>query len=324
MLEVHQVTRCFGRRKALEAVSFETAAGDIVGVLGPNGAGKTTLLRLAACFLQPTRGVIRLNGLDSFHQSLRYRQALGYLPERCPLYDEMTVGEYLNYRANLKGFSFVKARRRAREMAEQLGLGDLRGRLIGTLSLGCRRRTAMADALLHAPRLLLLDDPIASVDPVECGHISENITRAAKHAAVLVTGHDLARLGALCTRFLVLRAGRVAADLTRAGLEGATGGRVMVEVAGAAEAALRRVFTQFPGGAAAEVRLLPEGWWQVSWALTEPPGGMRDAVAGEVARQGWRLRAVDLVIPSLGARLAAMVAGGAAGGADTDAAGGVV
>ncbi len=310
MLEVLQVTRCFGRRTALSAVSFQAAGGDIVGVLGPNGAGKTTLLRLAACYLQPTRGVIRLNGVDSFRQSLEFRQQMGYLPERCPLYDDMTVGEYLCYRAKLKGFTFGKARHRAREMAEQLGLGEMRGRVIGSLSFGCRRRTAMADALLHAPRLLLLDDPIANVDPVECGHISACVTRAARHAAVLVTGHALAQLGTFCTRFLVLRAGQVVADVERAGLEADHEGvRVSVDVAGATEAALKRIAALFPGGTEAEVQLLPDGWWQVSWAPRQAPGTIRDAIANEVARQGWRLRAVDLLAPSLEARLTELVAG---------------
>ena len=223
MLEIVQVTRCVGRRTALEHVSFQAARGDIVGVLGPNGAGKTTLLRLAACYLQPTCGVIRLNGLDSFRQSLDFRRHMGYLPERCPLYDDMTVGEYLFYRARLKGLAFLKARRRARELADQLNLGDMRGRLIGTLSLGCRRRTGLADALLHDPRLLLLDDPIANVDPIECERIVASVTHAARHATVLVSGHALAQLGALCTRFLVLRAGHVAADVTRASLQAGGG-----------------------------------------------------------------------------------------------------
>lgn len=218
MFEVVQVTRCFGRRTALEEVSFQAARGDIVGVVGPNGAGKTTLLRLAACYLQPTRGAIRLNGLDSFRQSLEYRRHMGYLPERCPLYDEMTVGDYLHYRARIKGLTFLRARRRVREVVEQMELGPLRGRIIASLSLGCRRRTGMADALLHDSRLLLLDDPIASVDPVECERIGASVTGAARHAVVLITGHALAQLGAICTRFLVLRDGRVAADVARADL----------------------------------------------------------------------------------------------------------
>ena len=320
MLEVVQVTRCFGRRTALEDVSFQAVRGDIVGVLGPNGAGKTTLLRLASCFLQPTRGVIRLNGLDSFRQSLEFRRRMGYLPERCPLYDDMTVGEYLLYRARLKGLPFLKARIRAREQAEQLGLDEVRGRLIGSLSLGCRRRTGLADALLQDPKLLLLDDPIANVDSVECERIAAGVINAARHATVLVTGHALAQLGALCTRFLVLRAGCVAAEVTRADLQaGDSGVLLLAEVAGATEAALKRIAALFPGGAAAVVQLQPDGWWRLSWA-TRQSGAVRDAVATEVARQGWRLRSVEVVVPSLESRLADLVAGRATADGPNDVA----
>ena len=309
MLDVVQVTRCFGRRTALEDVSFQAARGDIVGVLGPNGAGKTTLLRLAACYLQPTRGTIRLNGLDSFRQSLEFRRRMGYLPERCPLYDEMTVGEYLQYRARLKGLPFLRARIRVRELAEQLGVDRVRGRIIGSLSLGYRRRTGLADALLQDPRLLLLDDPIANVDAVECERMAAAITNAARHATVLVTGHALAQLGELCTRFVVLRAGRLEAQATRAELQSAGGGvRLRAEVAGATEAALRRVAALFPGGAEAAVTLQDDGWWQLAWS-TPPSGSVRDAVATEVARQGWRLRSVEVVVPALESRLADLVAG---------------
>ncbi|MFZ4394851.1 MAG: ATP-binding cassette domain-containing protein [Kiritimatiellia bacterium] len=309
MLDVVQVTRCFGYRVALEQVTFQAARGDIVGILGPNGAGKTTLLRMAACYLQPTRGVIRLNGLDSFRQSLEYRGHMGYLPERCPLYDDMTVGEYLLYRARLKGLSFRRASRCARELAGQLGLGELRGRLIGKLSLGCRRRTALADALLHDPRLLLLDDPIANVDPLECEQITAGVTRAARHAVVLVSGHALSQLGALCTRFLVFRAGHLVADMTRTELQASDSGvRLVAEVSGATESALKRIAALFPGGGEAIVQLQPDGWWQVSWG-TAQASGVRDAVVTEIARQGWRLRSVSVAVPSMEARLADLVAG---------------
>lgn len=309
MLEVVQITRCFGRRTALENVSFQAAPGDIVGVLGPNGAGKSTLLRLAACYLQPTRGAIRLNGMDSFRDSLAFRRRTGYLPECCPLYDDMTVGEYLLYRARLKGLPFLKARIRAREMAEQLGLGEMRGRAIGSLSLGCRRRTGLADALLADPRLLLLDDPIANVDAIECERISACITTAARHATVLVTGHALSQLGVLCTRFLVLRAGRLSAAVSRDDLLATGKGLPLVaEISGATEAALKRIAALFPGGEQAVVSLLTDGWWRLSWP-SQQTASIRDAVATEVARQGWRLRSVELAEPQLEPRLVDLVAG---------------
>jgi ABC-2 type transport system ATP-binding protein len=296
-------------------VSFQASRGDIMGVIGPNGAGKTTLLRLAAGYLQPTRGSIRLGSMDSFRHSFAYRRHLGYLPERCPLYDDMTVGEYLHYRARLKGLNYRRARRRARDLAEQLGLTTVRGRLIGSLSLGCRRRTGVADALLLDPRLLLLDDPIANVDPVECERIAACVAHSAQHAVVLITGHALAQLGALCTRFLVLRDGRVAADVSRTEVAaGHDGVMLVVEVSGPAEETLRQMAANFAGGGKASVERQADGWWRVSWGV-RPTDDTRDAVVAEVTRLGWRTRAVQVVAPALEARLADLVAGrGAAGG----------
>ena len=312
MLEVLQVTRCFGRRTALDEVSFEAAPGEIVGLLGHNGAGKTTLLRLAACYLQPTGGAIRLHGLDTFHDSLAVRRLTGYLPERCPLYDDMTVREYLRFRARLKGLSFLKARRRVRDLMAQMGLEDASNRLIGGLSLGVRRRVGVVDALSHDPKLLLLDDPLANVDPVETQRMVAAIGAAACHAIVLISGHALEVLGALCTHYVVLRDGRLSAQVSRHDLQ--AGGRTRTleaEVSGTSEAALRRLSTRFAGVDVARVTRLPDGWWQVSWTAAQETD-VRDAFAADVVRQGWRLRTVRLTAPSLGVLLAELVAGGAA------------
>lgn len=215
MLQIQQVTRCYGRRTALQDVSFEAGPGEVVGLIGPNGAGKSTLLRLAACYLQPTCGSIRWREFDSFRDSLAFRRQLGYLPERCPLYENMTVSEYLRFRARLKGVSFLRAGRCVRDVAERVGLEAERGRLIGNLSLGCRRRVGVADALLHDAALLLLDDPLAHVDAEACARLTACIAAAGRHALVLVAGHTLSAFATLCTRFLVLRDGRVAGDFSR-------------------------------------------------------------------------------------------------------------
>jgi len=223
MLQIQQVTRCFGRRTALADVSFAAATGEIIGLVGPNGAGKSTLLRLAACYLQPTRGAIRWRGLDSFRDSLAFRGHLGYLPEHCPLYEDMTVSEYLRFRARLKGESFLTAGRRVRTVTERVGLTSERGRLIGHLSLGCRRRVGVADALLRDASLLLLDDPLAHVDAEESAHLTACMAAAARHALVLVAGHTLSAFATLCTRFIVLRGGRVSGDFSRRALEAQAG-----------------------------------------------------------------------------------------------------
>ena len=309
MLEFRQVARGFGSRLVLQDISFQAGPGSVTAVLGPNGAGKTTLLRLAACYLQPTRGRIRLDGRDTFYDSLQMRRRTGYLPERCPLYDDMTVGEYLYYRARLKGLPWRKARRRAREAAAQYGLDEMRGRLIAGLSVGVRRRVGVADALLTDAALLLLDDPLASVDAVETRRILDMVAAAARRAIVLLTGHGIAELADAAGRFLILRAGRVSADVAKAELLALAGTATLeIEVSGASDAALQRLAARFPDGATAGVSLLPEGWWRVSWS-TAQARAVRDDVAGECLRQGWRLRAANVSTPSLASLLADLVAG---------------
>jgi ABC-2 type transport system ATP-binding protein len=308
MLQVDQVTRCYGRRAVLRDVAFAAAPGEIVGLLGPNGAGKTTLLRLLACYLQPTAGAIRVNGLDTFRDSLAVRRLAGYQPERCPLHDEMTVGEYLRFRARIKGLSFLRVRRRVRELTGQAGLDDVRGRLIGGLSLGCRRRVGVTDALLSDPRLLLLDDPFAGVDAEEVRRLAALIAGAGRHAVVVVSGHALAALAGLCTRFLVLRDGAVAADCHRHDLQARLGAAgVSAEIAGTSEAALRKLAARF-GAAAAAVELLDDGWWRMSWSAPDADD-RRDAISAEVVRHGWRLRSVQATVPALETVLADLVAG---------------
>jgi len=311
MLQVIQVTRCFGSRTALNEVSFEAVPGDIIALLGHNGAGKTTLLRLAACYLQPTAGTIRLHGLDTFRDSLDFRRITGYLPERSPLYDDMTVSEYLYFRGRIKGLSTIKARRRVRDLISQLGLEDVSRRLISGLSFGTRRRVGVVDALLHEPKLLVLDDPLANVDPIEARHLTEAIGAAARHAIVLVSGHTLEALGALCTRYMVLRDGRLSAQCSRHALEtSGQGSTLEIEVTHTSDAALRRFATPFAGAEKVSLDLLPDGWWHVSWPVTAGVD-VRDRVMAEIVRQGWSLRSLRCTTPGIGARLAKLVAGDA-------------
>ncbi len=226
MLEIHQLGRRFGRRIALDDVSFDVAPGEIVGLLGSNGAGKTTLLRVLAGYLEPTSGDVALDGRSTFEQGLDIRRVTGYLPERCPLYDEMRVGDYLLFRARLRGLSVRRSRRRVREVVTECGLGEVVRQPIGTLSSGLRRRTGLAETLLAHPRILLLDDPLAGLDLAHGRHIRQSIVAASVRAAVIVSGHGLADLVELCTRFVVLREGRLV---------------------------LTRRVTDFPGGRAAEI-----------------------------------------------------------------------
>lgn len=213
MLKVDHITFSYGSRKVLNDVMFDVAPGEIVAVTGTNGAGKTTLMKLLACRLMQGAGLVQLHDLNPMKCPVKYRRAIGYLAENCPLYDEMTVEEYLLYRVRLKGERALRVRRRVSEALETCGLTEVSRTRIQRLSHGFRKRVGLADALSTHPKLLLLDDLLAGLDRPQRAKCAEVLTAASSSAAVIVTGHELDELADWCTRFIVLHNGRVAAAL---------------------------------------------------------------------------------------------------------------
>ncbi len=209
MLEVEQLSFSYGRRRALERVSFDVAPGEIVALVGANGAGKSTLLRILACLLMQDSGSVRLDGVDPLSRPVRYRRGIGYLSEHVPLYQEMTVESYLTYRVRLKGERQLRVRRRVGETLEACGLLEQRQTQIRLLSLGTRKRLALADAWVMHPKVLLLDDPLAGLDPSFRRQVGAILTAASSRSAVLLAGHEVRELAQWCTRFVVLREGRI-------------------------------------------------------------------------------------------------------------------
>ncbi len=165
MIEVSNLTKRYAGRTAVSDISFTVAPGEIVGLLGPNGAGKSTTMRILSCFMPATSGTARVAGFDVFHQSVEVRRRIGYMPENNPLYPEMRVREYLKFRARLKGLGWRRSRERVTTVMEQCGLADVGRRVIGQLSKGYRQRVGLADALVHEPELIILDEPTIGLDP---------------------------------------------------------------------------------------------------------------------------------------------------------------
>lgn len=209
MLEVEHITFSYGEHRVLEGVTFDVAPGEIVGLTGANGAGKTTLLRILACLLMQDEGSVRLDAVNPLLRPVKYRRGIGYLSERCPLYGEMTVEEYLVYRVRLKGERNLRVRRRVEETLEQCGLGGERRTRVRLLSNGFRKRLGLADALVMHPKLLLLDDPLAGIDVPHRKKIAAVLTAASSRAAVVLAGHEVREMLEWCTRFVVLHRGRV-------------------------------------------------------------------------------------------------------------------
>jgi len=232
MIEVSNLSKRFGRHLAVRDVSFSVARGEIVGFLGPNGAGKTTTLRMLTGFLPPSGGSARIADFDIFRQSIEARRRIGYMPENVPLYDDMRVREYLNFRARIKGLSNSDARRRVSHVIDSCGLESVRRKMIKTLSKGYRQRVGLADALVHEPDLLILDEPTNGLDPVQIRQIRELIKHLALNHTVLISTHILSEVEMIANRVVIIDNGKIKAADTPQNLiaEMRTAGRVQCEI----------------------------------------------------------------------------------------------
>lgn len=217
MLEVRNIAFSYNRKKVLRDVSFVASPGEVVTIVGANGAGKTTLMRILATLQLPDSGTVMMDGVDALARPLRYRRQLGYLPERIALYDDMTVKEYLRYRALLKGEPAKRVRRRVSESVELCQIGDILRERIGVLSAGQRKRVAIADAMILRPRVLLLDDFLSGLDGAMRAATGSLLSSAVAFSSVIVTGHELEDLAKWTTRFLVLHDGVLSASIEAAG-----------------------------------------------------------------------------------------------------------
>src|SRR5690349_1944399 len=214
MIKVENLTKPYAGHTAIRDLSFEVGQGEIMGFLGPNGAGKSTTMRILAGFLPATSGRASIAGFDVFEQSLQARSRLGYMPENVPLYSDMRVTEYLNYRASLKGVPHRRISERVGDVRELCGLQDVERKLIGTLSKGYRQRVGLADALVHDPDLLILDEPTIGLDPNQIRQVRELIKNLGGKRTVLISTHILPEVEIMCSRVIVIHKGKIRASDT--------------------------------------------------------------------------------------------------------------
>jgi ABC-2 type transport system ATP-binding protein len=214
MIKVENLTKRYAGHTAIKDLSFEVEKGEIVGFLGPNGAGKTTTMRILASFLPPTAGRASIAGFDVFEESLQARTHLGYMPENVPLYNDMRVTEYLDYRAALKGVPHRRIGERVGDVKELCGLKDVERKLIATLSKGYRQRVGLADALLHEPDLLILDEPTIGLDPNQIRQVRELIKNLGKQHTILLSTHILPEVEMTCSRVIIIHRGKIEASDT--------------------------------------------------------------------------------------------------------------
>jgi ABC-2 type transport system ATP-binding protein len=212
MIQVEHLSKYYGPIKAVDDISFDVSRGEIVGFLGPNGAGKSTTLKILTSYLPATSGAAKVAGFDVRSQSMEVRQNIGYLPQAVPIYPEMRVQEYLEYRAKLKGVDRTQRSSRIDYCLERCRAREVRRRLVGTLSNGYRQRVGLADALLHDPPLLILDEPTAGLDPLQIRETLSTIRALAGQHTVLLSTHILSEVEAVCGRVIIISKGRIGLD----------------------------------------------------------------------------------------------------------------
>jgi len=214
MIEARNLSKTYGSVRALEGASFEVRKGEVIGFLGPNGAGKTTTMKILTCFIAPTDGTAKVNGCDIWEDPIGARRAIGYLPEHTPLYTEMLVQEYLEFMGKMRGFKGVELQKRVRKVVDQTALRDKLGSEIRSLSKGYRQRVGIAQALVHEPPVLILDEPMSGLDPNQASDMRDLITQIGEERTVVYSTHNLAEVQAACKRVLIVAGGKIVADDT--------------------------------------------------------------------------------------------------------------
>ncbi len=234
MITVKSLTKRYARTLAVDHISFEVQKGQIVGFLGPNGAGKTTTMRILTCFLPPSEGTANVAGFDVLEQPMEVKRRIGYLPESPPVYPEMEVREYLTFVGKLKGMSGASLAKRVNEVGERCAIADVQSKLIGKLSKGYRQRVGLAQAIIHNPDVLILDEPTAGLDPKQINETRDLIKSLAGDHTIILSTHILPEVEQTCEQVIIINKGKVVATDTVHNLQNRARGveNVLVEVEG--------------------------------------------------------------------------------------------
>ncbi|MDP3042980.1 MAG: ATP-binding cassette domain-containing protein [bacterium] len=243
MIEIKNLTKKFGSNIVLDNISFSVKRGEVLGFLGPNGAGKTTTMKIIASFWKPTAGVVEVDGLDVAENSLAVRKKIGYLPETVPLYDDMRVYEYLKFVAEIRGLDKEKVRERIKEVIKICGLSKVARQPIEELSKGYRQRVGLAQAIMHNPDILILDEPTTGLDPNQIAEIRNLIKELGKEKTVILSTHILGEVSATCGRVVIINNGRIVGEGSPGELIAKAGGKeiIYVKIKGPKEAVLNKL-----------------------------------------------------------------------------------
>jgi ABC-2 type transport system ATP-binding protein len=289
MIKVENLTKRYAGQTAIQNLNFEVGKGEIMGFLGPNGAGKTTTMRILASFMPPTSGRASVAGFDIFEHSLQARAHLGYMPENNPLYNDMRVTEYLDYRAALKGVPHRRVGERVGDVKELCGLKDVEKKIIGALSKGFRQRVGLADALLHEPDLLILDEPTIGLDPNQIRQVRELIKNLGKQHTILLSTHILPEVEMTCSRVIIIHKGRIEACDTPENLlnQIRTASGVLLEAKTGSDNGAEEL-KRIPG--VKDVSVSRDGDWQIFSLRADAEADVRPEVFRLASDRRWTVR----------------------------------
>jgi ABC-2 type transport system ATP-binding protein len=296
MILANDLSKFFGSFAAVKALNFSIGKGEIIGFIGPNGAGKTTTMRMLTGYLPASKGKVEIDGHDVFSQPMRVKRIVGYLPETPPLYPALTIGNYLDFVAEIREVPHKGRRLRVAQVMDQVGLNGWERRTIRSLSKGYRQRVGLAQAILHDPKVLILDEPTSGLDPAQVVGIRNFISQLAETKTVILSTHILSEVELICNRAILINNGEIMVDGDLDSIREKAGGiRFRIGIRGEAQdlpvqlAALSMV---------TQVKLLEEdeGVIRLDIYATEDP---RDEIASLASLKNWKLREMEKVIPSL-------------------------
>ncbi|MHC4234810.1 MAG: ABC transporter ATP-binding protein [Planctomycetota bacterium] len=298
MIRVKNLTKRFGAVTAVDDITFHVEEGEIVGFLGPNGAGKTTTLRILTCFHPADSGSASVMGFDVFHQSMQVRRNIGYLPESAPLYPEMRAREYLDFRAKLHGMSRPDRQTAIARVTERCWLGEFIDRPIGQLSKGMRQRIGLADALVHDPKVLVLDEPTIGLDPTQIRETRLLIKELGQRHTILLSSHILHEVEQTCNRTIIIKAGRIVARGSPEELRQriSAESRLIAEIKGP-EGEVKQGVAGLQG--VAGVECTAAGDWSRLAIEPSDKADVREDLFKLAAQKGWSLREIRREVASL-------------------------
>ena len=302
MIEVQDLTKAYGSVTAVDHVSFTVNKGEILGFLGPNGAGKTTTMRILTGFMPATAGTARVAGFDVFADSLEVRRRIGYLPENPPVYPEMTVETYLDFVARIKGVPSERRAERITDALEKTGLVDKRHELIKRLSRGYKQRVGLAQAVVHDPDVIILDEPTVGLDPKQIIEVRHLIKALAGTHTIILSTHILPEVSMTCDRVVIINKGKIAAVDTPQNLTSRLKGGQKIRVeAQAPEKALREALAQIPGANRVQIESIAGGHL-IATVESAQGQDLRSRIAAKVIEKGWplfELRGVSLSLEEI-------------------------